>query len=58
MCIPCEAAKERLFAAHKLRAAVEGRYDEEYGLGTALKAAFPPKLLGDELQSLARKLDN
>ena len=52
MCIPCEAAKARLFAAHKLVEAVEGKY----GLAPVLKAMFPPPPPDTELLALVAKL--
>lgn len=52
MCLPCEAAKERLMAAYRLRETVEGKY----GLGPAMKAVFSPPIDDAELIALAREL--
>lgn len=39
MCMACTAAQERKEAARTLLA----RCEEQYGMGVALKGAFPPK---------------
>ena len=52
MCIPCEAAKERLMAACRLRDAVENRF----GFGPALKAVYSPPPPDLDLDELAREL--
>lgn len=54
MCAPCDAAKQRLLAASRLREAVE----EKFGLGPALKTVFSPLPPSDGLLALAAKLDN
>ena len=52
MCLPCEAAKERLMAAYRLREAVEGKY----GIGPALKAIYSPPIEDADLLKMAREL--
>lgn len=54
MCVPCEAAKERLHAAQRLRDAVE----EKYGLKPALRSIFPLPETTDELLKLVAKLSH
>lgn len=53
MCVPCEAAKERLRAAQALREVVEVKY----GLSPALRLIFPLPENTDELMRLVAKLD-
>lgn len=53
MCVPCEAAKDRLLAAHNLRDAVEGKY----GLGPALKTVLPLPAPTAEWEALIARFD-
>lgn len=54
MCVPCEAAKERLRAATSLKALLA----DDPALAPVLKAEFAPKPLPADLIDLAHQLDN
>ena len=54
MCEPCDAARERLIAARRLRQVVEGKYV----LAPALRSIFPLPETPADLMKLVAKLSH